>query len=90
MSFKNDSFVSFKSSKAALFYGLFLGLLKNNVIIFHAYSLVRFVKMYTSRNRIHKDKGAEPTEFEESVAQVRYAAVYCVLYSWNCCYNILM
>ncbi|VVA28068.1 PREDICTED: 40S ribosomal [Prunus dulcis] len=25
--------------------------------------------MYTSRNRIHKDKGAEPTEFEESVAQ---------------------
>ncbi|MBS2599898.1 hypothetical protein KFY57_27715, partial [Salmonella enterica subsp. enterica serovar Typhimurium] len=25
--------------------------------------------MYTSRQKIHKDKDAEPTEFEESVAQ---------------------
>lgn len=89
MSFKNDSFVTFKSSRAALFYRLFR-VLKNNLIMCHAYSSVRFVKMFTSRNRIHKDKGAEPTEFEESVAQVRYAAVYCALYSWNCCYNILM
>lgn len=30
----------------------------------------RFVKMYTSRKKIHKDKDAEPTEFEETVAQV--------------------
>lgn len=26
--------------------------------------------MYTSRKKIHKDKDVEPTEFEESVAQV--------------------
>ena len=26
--------------------------------------------MYTSRKKIHKDKDAEPTEFEETVAQV--------------------
>ena len=30
----------------------------------------RSVKMYTSRKKIHKDKDAEPSEFEESVAQV--------------------
>ncbi|KAF2284522.1 hypothetical protein GH714_026084 [Hevea brasiliensis] len=28
-----------------------------------------FVKMYTAKQKIHKDKDAEPTEFEESVAQ---------------------
>ncbi|BBH04115.1 Ribosomal protein S7e family protein [Prunus dulcis] len=28
-----------------------------------------FVKMFTSRKKIHKDNNAEPTEFEESVAQ---------------------
>ncbi|PHT92756.1 hypothetical protein T459_00638 [Capsicum annuum] len=27
--------------------------------------------MYTSRQKIHKDKDAEPTEFEESVAQTK-------------------
>lgn len=32
----------------------------------------RFVKMYTSRKKIHKDKDAEPTEFEETVAQVSF------------------
>lgn len=30
------------------------------------------VKMYTSRKKIHKDKDAEPTEFEESVGQVLF------------------
>lgn len=30
------------------------------------------VKMFTSRKKISKDKGAEPTEFEESVGQVIY------------------
>ncbi|WMV57856.1 hypothetical protein MTR67_051241 [Solanum verrucosum] len=28
--------------------------------------------MYTSRQKIHKDKDAEPTEFEESVAQALF------------------
>ncbi|KAL6185436.1 hypothetical protein ACLB2K_041569 [Fragaria x ananassa] len=32
-------------------------------------SVVWFVKMFTSSKKISKDKGAEPTEFEESVAQ---------------------
>lgn len=32
--------------------------------------------MFTSRKKIHKDNNAEPTEFEESVAQVSYAAVF--------------
>ncbi|KAG4991992.1 hypothetical protein JHK87_025449 [Glycine soja] len=32
----------------------------------------RFVKMYTSRKKIHKDKDAEPTEFEESVGQALF------------------
>ncbi|MCD9642271.1 40S ribosomal protein, partial [Datura stramonium] len=32
----------------------------------------RPVKMYTSRQKIHKDKDAEPTEFEESVAQALF------------------
>ena len=33
--------------------------------------------MYTSRKKIHKDKDAEPSEFEESVAQVYKVDVYC-------------
>lgn len=37
-------------------------------------SIVWFVKMFTSSKKISKDKGAEPTEFEESVAQVSYNA----------------
>ncbi|KAK3018788.1 hypothetical protein RJ639_003325 [Escallonia herrerae] len=32
-------------------------------------SAIQFLKMFTSRKKIHKDKDAEPTEFEESVAQ---------------------
>jgi hypothetical protein len=35
-------------------------------------SLSAVAKMYTSRKKISKDKGAEPTEFEELVAQVIY------------------
>ncbi|KAK8478615.1 hypothetical protein V6N11_031109 [Hibiscus sabdariffa] len=31
--------------------------------------ILQILKMYTSRKKIHKDKDAEPTEFEESVAQ---------------------
>ncbi|CAL5324828.1 unnamed protein product [Camellia sinensis] len=30
------------------------------------------LKMYTSRKKIHKDKDAEPTEFEETVAQALF------------------
>jgi hypothetical protein len=37
--------------------------------------LCQFVNMYTSRKKIQKDKDAEPTEFEESVAQVILATV---------------
>ncbi|KAK6266544.1 hypothetical protein QUC31_017381 [Theobroma cacao] len=32
----------------------------------------RTAKMYTSRKKIHKDKDAEPTEFEETVAQALF------------------
>jgi len=31
---------------------------------------VRTAKMFTALKKIHKEKGAEPSEFEESVAQV--------------------
>lgn len=31
--------------------------------------------MYTSRKKIHKDNNAEPTEFEETVAQVCQASI---------------
>lgn len=31
----------------------------------------RPAKMYTAMRKIHKDKDAEPSEFEESVAQVK-------------------
>lgn len=33
----------------------------------------RPAKMYTAMRKIHKDKDAEPTEFEESVAQVKFS-----------------
>ncbi|OMO80223.1 Ribosomal protein S7e [Corchorus capsularis] len=39
------------------------------VIVF---SVFRTAKMYTSRKKIHKDKDAEPTEFEETVAQALF------------------
>lgn len=31
--------------------------------------------MFTARKKIQKDKGLEPSEFEESVAQVSYARI---------------
>jgi hypothetical protein len=31
--------------------------------------------MYTARKKIQKEKGLEPSEFEDSVAQVRPAAL---------------
>lgn len=31
--------------------------------------------MFTARKKIAKEKGAEPDEFEESVAQVLYASI---------------
>ena len=33
----------------------------------------RAAKMFTALKKIHKEKGADPSEFEESVAQVSYA-----------------
>ncbi|OMP04763.1 Ribosomal protein S7e [Corchorus olitorius] len=39
------------------------------VIVFFVF---RTAKMYTSRKKIHKDKDAEPTEFEETVAQALF------------------
>ncbi len=38
-----------------------------------------FVKMYTTKQKIHKDKDAEPTEFEESVAQVLKCFCCCLI-----------
>jgi small subunit ribosomal protein S7e len=32
--------------------------------------------MYTARKKIQKDKGVEPSEFEDSVAQVRAPGLY--------------
>ena len=32
----------------------------------------RFVKMYTTKKKLHKDNDVEPTEFEETVAQVYF------------------
>lgn len=52
------------------FYDLFLDI-HTMLILFS-----RFVNMFTSRKKIHKDKDAEPTEFEESVAQV---SLWCCL-----------
>lgn len=37
-------------------------------------SVNRSVKMYTSKQKIHKDKDAEPSEFEVSVAQVMFCS----------------
>lgn len=40
-------------------------------MVFMNYTLlVRLFKMYSARSKIHKDKDAEPSEFEEGVAQV--------------------
>lgn len=36
----------------------------------------RSVKMYSASRKIQKDKGAEPSEFEETVAQVFYVAIF--------------
>lgn len=36
---------------------------------------LRPFKMYTSRKKIHKDKDVEPTEFEETVAQVLFDTI---------------
>lgn len=48
-------------------------------------SIVWFVKMFTSSKKISKDKGAEPTEFEESVAQVSYNASCCAFQAYYGC-----
>jgi hypothetical protein len=40
------------------------------LIINVSFCLPIVVKMYTSKKKISKDKGAEPTEFEETVGQV--------------------
>jgi hypothetical protein len=32
--------------------------------------------MYSSRKKISKDKGVEPTEFEDTVAQVSFYAAF--------------
>lgn len=50
----------------------------------------RFLKMYTAARKIQKDKDSEPTEFEESVAQVIVVVVFIFsfiislfqIYSW--------
>ena len=45
--------------------------------------LSRSVKMFTTRKKIQKDKDAEPTEFEETVAQVSSLGFYLItLHSW--------
>lgn len=43
--------------------------------------------MYSSAAKIRKDKDAEPTEFEESVAQVLFSPDTCELFSvcWFSC-----
>jgi hypothetical protein len=40
--------------------------------------LSRSVKMYTTKKKIQKDKDAEPTEFEETVAQVSSLGFYLI------------
>lgn len=43
--------------------------------------------MFSAQNKIHKDKGVSPTEFEEQVAQV---LVFAVLLSSHCnCYDFV-
>lgn len=38
------------------------------------------VSMFTARKKIQKDKGLEPTEFEDVVAQVYHNPLYCVFF----------
>lgn len=42
------------------------------MVFMHCASLFRLFKMYSARSKIHKDKDAEPTEFEEGVAQALF------------------
>lgn len=53
-------------------------LISNSILLVN----LRPLKMYTSRKKILKDKDAEPTEFEETVAQVIIAVfvleIYCL------------
>jgi hypothetical protein len=44
----------------------FSSVIKSNLLLW----LTRSVKMFTTKKKIQKDKDAEPTEFEETVAQV--------------------
>ena len=44
----------------------FSSIIKSNLLLL----LTRSVKMFTTKKKIQKDKDAEPTEFEETVAQV--------------------
>lgn len=46
--------------------------------------------MYSSRKKIQKDKDVEPTEFEDTVAQVTfYAALWQLVFHNICQFNIL-
>lgn len=45
--------------------------------------------MYTSKKKIHKDKDVEPTEFEETVAQVVKAAAILLFYTCIFIFNYL-
>jgi len=46
--------------------------------------------MYSSRKKIQKDKDVEPTEFEDTVAQVTfYAALLQLVFHNICQFNIL-
>lgn len=47
-------------------------LISNSILLVN----LRPLKMYTSRKKILKDKDAEPTEFEETVAQVIIAVLF--------------
>lgn len=42
-----------------------------------SFTCPRSAKMFSAQNKIHKDKGVAPTEFEETVAQVLVFAVLC-------------
>jgi hypothetical protein len=44
----------------------FSSVIKSNLLLW----LTRSVKMFSTKKKIQKDKDAEPTEFEETVAQV--------------------
>ncbi|KAF9663982.1 hypothetical protein SADUNF_Sadunf17G0108600 [Salix dunnii] len=45
-----------------------LVVIENNLLVL----LIRSVKMFTTKKKIQKDKDAEPTEFEETVAQALF------------------